>query len=208
MYLIVRYNFTKENIVGLSYILEILYNSNLSRKMLLSSLQHIRRNSSKPRYLIARGNNSPYLNHPISLGVEKLEISDIISLKSMIKFPFYLRNLERLVVSCRTLEDLSPIAHMTSLRKITIIDAQIKDLSPLSQLTNLEEIYLDNNQISSLEPLRSLKKLQLLRLSNNDIEDLSPLYHLPKLRYLSISKNPTNRWQILGLRLGSVDVDY
>ena len=52
---------------------------------------------------------------------------------------------------------------------------QVNDISPLATLTSLTELHLDGNQISDISPLTSLTNLANLDLNNSQINDISPL---------------------------------
>lgn len=109
-------------------------------------------------------------------------------------------------------EDLSDLALMTHLKKLTIADRQIPSLSFLSGMTGLEELSITGCRIGEgmgvIGTLPSLKKLTLsdcglstiadlsnalvlktLDLSNNAIGDISPLAGMTALEKLNLSEN-------------------
>ena len=98
------------------------------------------------------------------------------------------------------IDDVSPLAKLTSLTYLDLYENQITDISPLSHLTNLRELYIYSNYITDIKPLGSLKNLTILDLAYNDISDLTPLKSLVRLTSLNIEYNPLNEGQVADLR--------
>ena len=88
-----------------------------------------------------------------------------------------------------TISDLTPLAGLTSLTSLYLVDNQISDLTPLAGLTNLTDLTLQANQIKDVAPLGSLSNLTGLNLSSNQISDLTPLAGLTNLQGLILSDN-------------------
>ena len=87
------------------------------------------------------------------------------------------------------LSDLSPLANLTNLTELRLFINGISDLSPLANLTSLTELTLFRNNIEDLGPLTNLVNLKRLSLSNNDISDVTPLARLVNLRRLELHGN-------------------
>ena len=86
------------------------------------------------------------------------EISDLTGLE-------YAVRLHTLLLGKHSVEDLRPIANLTSLRFLGFNAGPISDLTPLSGLVNLETLSMWNNQIVDVSPLANLVNLRVLRLS-------------------------------------------
>ena len=82
--------------------------------------------------------------------------------------------------------DLSSVAELYALSKLTLSGNGLQDLSALSALGGLSMLDLSRNQINDLRPLSSLTGLRSLYLDENPIRDFSPLYALTGLATLSI----------------------
>ena len=68
---------------------------------------------------------------------------------------------------------------------------EISDVSPLATLSNLKRLELLDNNISDISALARLTNLTWLNVSQNEISDLSPLDGLrPNLDFLSVTDNP------------------
>ena len=143
----------------------------------------------------------------LSVGLEK--IVDLKPLSSLIRLEF----LD--VEQNRTIEDISPIYSLTSLKTLILFSDPIKDISGLSNLINLKELDLNwtpisdissltnlvnleilflagvtiNSSFITLEPLRNLTKLKQLTLYDRSITDITPLQNLTELNYLALSYN-------------------
>jgi Leucine-rich repeat (LRR) protein len=86
--------------------------------------------------------------------------------------------------------DISPLAGLTSLTGLWLLDNQISDVSPLAGLTNLTGLGLNRNQIVDISPLADLTNLTLgLWLAHNKISDISPLASLTSLTGLWLAEN-------------------
>ena len=89
--------------------------------------------------------------------------------------------------------DLSPLSSLTALESLSISNADISDLSPLSSMSHLKNLYLtDGNlpssKISDLSPLSDLENLESLRIpSVSEISDLTPLSGLTGLKVLAVN---------------------
>lgn len=99
-------------------------------------------------------------------------------------------NLQELDIYYRNrVQDLSPIAGLTGLRRLNLYDCQIGNIAPLAGLRNLESLNLQSNQVADLSPLAMLTNLKYLNLSANPVSDLSPLRHLTGLENLVLGDN-------------------
>ena len=85
--------------------------------------------------------------------------------------------------------DLSPLARVTELRRLTLCDTNVKDLLPLSRLTKLKRLVIDGKSITDSSPLGGITSLQKLFLLNTDITDISPVAPLVNLDTLMLTGN-------------------
>lgn len=120
----------------------------------------------------------------ISLGLGGNQVQDLKPLAN-------LTTLEVLTLwGNQHITDISPLSTLTALTYLNIGANQIKDLSPLEKLVNLETLDTPHNQIESIAPLTDLVNLKHLILNNNWIRDFSPLARLTHLETLNITENP------------------
>ena len=114
-------------------------------------------------------------------------------------------NLEDLVLGWwghdgNQVSDLSPIAGLTKLRRLNLLNNPISDLSPLRGLTNLTELHLNDTLVSDLSPLSGLTNLTSLNIHPTLATDLSPLAGLINLRSIAFSnKNLSDISPLAGL---------
>ena len=88
--------------------------------------------------------------------------------------------------------DLSPLADITSLKKLKFYRCGIKDISALAGLTELTQLQIGNNKLSGespLAPLAGLINLEVLVADHAYHSDLSPLAALTKLKDLYLNYN-------------------
>ena len=100
-----------------------------------------------------------------------------------------LTSLTRLSLTYNAIRDVSPLAGLTSLTDLTLFVNEIVDISPLAGLTSLTYLSLDTNEIADVSPLAGLTSLTFLSLNTNEIADVSPLAGLTQLEHLGLSGN-------------------
>lgn len=94
------------------------------------------------------------------------------------------------LTNCRIpVEDLSIIAALPNLRRLTLSDCSLSTISGLENAQNLEYVNFSNNTIRNLEPLAQLMKLQEIDLSHNALTGLNVLSSLTNLEKLNVSYN-------------------
>ncbi len=102
-----------------------------------------------------------------------------------------LHKLERISLSENKIADINPLSQLANLRVIYLHTNLIKDITPLKLLTNLEELYIGGNSIKNIQPLASLSRLEKLYVGDNQITDMRPLSSLKKLKELDVYANST-----------------
>ena len=84
--------------------------------------------------------------------------------------------------------DLSPLAGLISLQFLKLTRTRVRDLSPLSGLINLTHLDLEKTAVSDLSPLAGLICLEWLDLDSTEVNDLSPLSALINLQRLDLKR--------------------
>ena len=74
--------------------------------------------------------------------------------------------------------------------ELYLVGNEIADISPLANLTNLKRLSLRNNQIQDVSPLAALHNLTWIQLEDNEILDFSPLDALPESVVIVKNNNP------------------
>ena len=93
----------------------------------------------------------------------------------------------RVLVLDRTqVSDLTPLAGLTGLKMVRLIDSQVSDLKPLAGLTGLTVLSLINSQVSDLTPLTGLTGLTQLVINGTPVSNLSLLAELTGLTMLTL----------------------
>lgn len=87
------------------------------------------------------------------------------------------------------LSDITGLEYCTATPDIELWNTDIVDLSPLAELTQLTRLSLGKNHITDVSPLSGLTSLRHLFLTYNGVSDITPLAGLP-LEELSLSANP------------------
>ncbi|PHS03546.1 MAG: hypothetical protein COA78_17700 [Blastopirellula sp.] len=87
-------------------------------------------------------------------------------------------------IKCPSIDDLSPIQQLSSIRRLTIDESQITDLAPLSHLTQLEELRISRTPVNNYSPLKEIKSLKTLRTDQAMTTDFSSLSGLTQLELL------------------------
>jgi len=134
-------------------------------------------------------------------------------------------NLHDLFIGKGDIDDLSPIADLTTMLSLRATDNKIKNLDPLKKLVHLDRLDLSHTQITDLgglstlvdlteleiddddgitdiKPLAKLTKLQKVTLANTAVKDISPLRAATGLKVLDISGTPITDYSMLQPALG------
>ena len=139
---------------------------------------------------------------------------------------FDLEKIRSLELDGKGIEDLSGIAYMTNLEKISLSEPMVhieeisklqhlkhveisnnalNDLSIFSNSDNISYLKVNNNKIKSVEALESLKKIEYLDLTYNEISNLSPLSQMPLLETLLVKGNPIYDYDEIEDLLGDLE---
>ena len=88
--------------------------------------------------------------------------------------------------------DLSCLVNLNELTGLDLNHTRITNSSmpPLASMTQLEYLGLMDTQISDLSALSTLEELRSLRLNRTQLTDLSPLQELSNLEDLTINGTP------------------
>ena len=108
---------------------------------------------------------------------------------SLTRLNFGIDKVEGRYVNSNNISDLTPLAGLTNLTRLTLTNTGVSDLTPLAGLTNLTRLSLGDNSIADLMPLAGLANLTRLSLGDNSIADLTPLAGLTNLTDLWLWDN-------------------
>lgn len=104
------------------------------------------------------------------IGLEKLE-------------EFSIRN------NSRRLSDVTPLAHLPSLKELIINNSKIQDASSLANSIRLEQVSILAGLLNSIEPFTDLPKLRTLAFGSRDavVEDTAKLAHHARLSNIMVA---------------------
>lgn len=98
-----------------------------------------------------------------------------------------LSNLKNLTIAWCDAKDISQIAKLTQLKKLSLaLSCEPVDLAPLQNLIELQNLEIESCDASDLSPLCGLIQLKSLSFCNGDFGDLSCLKSLKNLKSLSV----------------------
>lgn len=102
------------------------------------------------------------------------------------------KNLERLNLSLRDFEDITPIWKITSLKDLSIMpNKNLKSISGIEQLVNLEKVEFWGDEFSKemtdISPLSKLEKLKDISCTSPGVKDLSSLANMKNLESIFIN---------------------
>lgn len=86
-----------------------------------------------------------------------------------------------------SISDLSLIADMLALKRLTLVCQQVESLAPLRTLILLTELNVAGNPLSSIGALDDMISLNILRLEHTGLTDLSALNSMPSLQVVTVS---------------------
>ncbi len=128
-----------------------------------------------------------YLSYLTKL--ESLSITDSTPTESELSTIAALPSLRRLSLIGCNLSTISPLAKATQLEYLDLTDNAIRNIAPLSSMTGLQELYLSTNALTNLAELSGLTSLQVLDVSYNSLTDIGPIAALSNLNRLYINNN-------------------
>ena len=99
-----------------------------------------------------------------------------------------LPRLRRLSVSGTKVSDLSPLRGLLAMQQIDLSSTPTTDLSALRYLSDLRMVDCASSRVAELSPLSCLSKLEALACFDTKVKDLSPLARLFALRCLYLSE--------------------
>lgn len=113
--------------------------------------------------------------------------SDAVTCQDLRWIPY----LENLTIINASVDDLTALQELTSLKKLTIVGTRISDtdLKIIADRPILQELILNDCGISSIDALSQCTTLTHLDLSNNAIRDITALTSLTRLMSLSLRSN-------------------
>ena len=92
-------------------------------------------------------------------------------------------------INSNSISDLSPLAGLTNLTRLSLDNNNISDLSPVAGLTQLVDLQLYGNNITDISVVSGLTNLTELLLGGSSIVDISAVAGLTNLRYLHLDTN-------------------
>ena len=134
--------------------------------------------------------------------------STVTNYKQLQYFPY----LTSLTIENGNFSDLQVLANLSSLQELKITGSVVgsQDLSVIASLPALTKLTLANCSLSSIANLSGAKKLTYLDLNNNAIRDISPLSFMDTLTELNLSHNALTNLSSLSALTGltKLDVSY
>lgn len=122
----------------------------------------------------------------LKISPDRLDLLNEQRMKSYIR---RILRLDKLDLENCSIDDVEPLANLTTLKALDLSNNNISNLQPLAKLTRLEGLLLKGNEISDLTPLTKLRWLEGLTLERNNIHDIRPLANLTYLRILDLDGN-------------------
>ena len=83
--------------------------------------------------------------------------------------------------------DLTPLAPLTGLERLDLVNTPVTNITPLQALTGLTTLFLSGTQVTDIAPLQALTGLTGLFLTETQVTDITPLGDLLALETLSIN---------------------
>ena len=160
------------------------------------------------RALIGREDDDPLFTNELwpitsfTVPVETIHCEDLTKLAY----------LNTLIIEGQTFDSLRFLSSLTSLTELSMTGCRFRndDLSIIAAMPNLQRLTLDGCSLSTVSGLETAQNLTYLNLSNNTIRNLEPLAYLMKLQEIDLQHNAlTSLTALSGLtELKSLNVSY
>ena len=118
-----------------------------------------------------------------------LTISNTIVSTEELSLIAQLKNLERLTLNSCSLTSLSPLAAMEDLLYLDVGGNTIRNLEPIASMKKLEALNVQRNAVNDLSALSGNQALLILDVSYNSLSDLSVAFGLSNLQWLNAKYN-------------------
>lgn len=116
--------------------------------------------------------------------------------------------LRRLSLNWSPVHDLSPVRRMQRLEELYLRATGVHDLSPLAGMTRIRELNLRATPITTIAPLSGLTGLEMLNIRDTAVDDLTPAMKLPLKRlFLEGSRVPAEQVQAIKRALPDLELD-
>ncbi len=146
-----------------------------------------------------------------SIFQRKLNITDSIDLSDIKN----IASIEALDLSNnKYIQDIEPLAQLTSLQALDLSHTNITDISPIRNLTELVDLNLSNTKVQDMTALKYADKLVKLNVNNTAVVDITVLEKMMKLERLEMSTPSvedfaplTNLIALKSLNLNSTKID-
>jgi internalin A len=99
--------------------------------------------------------------------------------------------------SINKVSDVHPLAKLTQMDRLDLGRTLVSDITPIGNMAGLTELQLDDTQVSDLAPLRACTKLEKLSIKRTPVKDLSPLREMKKLRFLYVEGSAVTSTTVL-----------
>ena len=121
----------------------------------------------------------------------------------------YMPYLEELTIDSGVSGQLKHLNNMPDLKVLTVTNTAVssEELSVIAQLTNLERLTLSNCSIASISPLAPMENLLYLDVSGNTVRNLEPISSMKKLETLHIQRNAVNDLSAISGNQALLDLD-
>ncbi len=121
--------------------------------------------------------------------LEELYLSDSTPTEAELSSIAALPKLKRLSLRACGLSTIAPLSTAVNLEYLNVSDNTVRNIAPLSAAGKLRELDLSHNAVTDLSALGSLSELQLLDVSYNSLTSIDPICGLPSLSELNVSNN-------------------
>ena len=127
--------------------------------------------------------------------VEGLEIymGDPLSLNGI----EYFTSLRHFDAIASDIKDLSPLANVTTIEDIVILQSSVETIPDFSKCEKLNYLQLQACRIRDISPVAKIKNLKTLALSGNYIRSIEPIKDMDTIEHLHLDKNPIVDWETI-----------
>ena len=94
--------------------------------------------------------------------------------------------IDEIVIWGTRITSLAPLARVTSLKRLNVMDTKISDLTALKTSRSLYSLDFGITAVADLMPLKNLERLRVLEFPETDVSDLSPLKQLRSLEKIDL----------------------
>lgn len=109
----------------------------------------------------------------------------------------YFTNLREIFIQSADIRDISPLAKVSSIERISFDMSFVETIPDFSKCENLKLLSITNCLVSDISPITKISSLKSVMLMNDHITSVAPIKDMNSIEFLSLQGNPITDWETI-----------